>query len=184
MGFDRPRGPEAPRPRWLPRSTACLLAGIWLAGCGELEEERPAAWELISPVIIQPNCATVSCHSRATAAAGLDLSSPERGYQSLTGLWTWIVDPNGTREANCKEVDGRVVCQRAFRPLVTPYDPGQSRLINLLRARGTLRMPRDRPLPEADILLIERWILNGAPRAGKPLPPVGAAGARERDAGN
>jgi hypothetical protein len=35
-----------------------------------------------------------------------------------------------------------------------------------LRARDLPRMPPDRPLAEADIELIERWILNGACQYG------------------
>ena len=55
-----------------------------------------------------------------------------------------------------------VVCQRGFRPLVTPFNAEQSRIVNMLRARGAARMPPDRPLPEADIQLVEKWIRNGA----------------------
>ena len=106
-----------------------------------------------------------------------DPENSSRGYKSLTALWTWIVDPDGTPEGNCKMEDGQVVCQRAFRPLVTPYNPSQSRLVNMLRARGADRMPPDRPLPEADIRLIELWILDGAKKGGVSLPAVPAATA-------
>ncbi len=51
----------------------------------------------------------------------------------------------------------------------------------MLRARGASRMPPDRPLPEADMRLVERWILDGAPRyiggPPMPVPPVPDAGA-------
>jgi hypothetical protein len=135
-----------------------LIAVAGLLGCGT--DPRPAAWEYLSPVVFQPSCATQSCHSRAAAVAGLDFSDPERGYTSLTGLKVWVVDPTGTE--GCKRMDGVVVCQRNFRPLVTPYNPEQSRIVNMLRARGAARMPPDRPLTEADIRLVERWIRNGA----------------------
>ena len=92
--------------------------------------------------------------------AGLDFSDVDRGYTSLMGLKVWIVDPQGTQ--GCMTISGTTVCQRNFRPLVTPYNPGQSRLVNMLRARDAPRMPPDRPLPEADIELVERWIRNGA----------------------
>jgi hypothetical protein len=141
-----------------------------LLGCGA--DDRPAEWGYISPVILQPSCATVSCHSRASAAAGLDFSDPERGWTSLMGLKVWIVDPQGTN--NCRTIDGQVVCQRDFRPLVTPYNPEQSRLVNMLRGRGASLMPPDRPLPEADIHLIERWIRVGAPHHGPGGPDGGA----------
>ena len=159
--------------------TSLLLAVLAsaLSGCGA-EDDRPAVWDYLSPAIFQPSCASVSCHSRAAAAAGLDFSDPDRGYVSLTGLWVWIVDPLGTPDNNCKWTPQAQVCQRAFRPLVTPQNPGQSRLVHLLRARGASRMPPDRPLPEADLRLIERWILEGASR--HPAAPGVDAGGGER----
>jgi hypothetical protein len=48
------------------------------------------------------------------------------------------------------------------RQLVIPGNPGQSRIVNMMRAFGAARMPPDRPLAEADIALIEEWILAGA----------------------
>jgi hypothetical protein len=159
----------------VPRIRAFLLAAGFagLMGCGT--DSRPAAWEYISPVIFQPTCATQSCHSRAAAVAGLDFSDPDRGYTSLTGLKVWVVDPTGTD--GCKQMDGVVVCQRNFRPLVTPYNPEQSRLVNMLRARGAARMPPDRPLTEADVQLVERWIRNGAFRR-QPAQDAGPSDAR------
>jgi len=46
--------------------------------------------------------------------------------------------------------------------MIVPGNPEQSRVINMLRAIGASRMPPDRPLAEADIRLIEEWILLGA----------------------
>jgi hypothetical protein len=151
-----------------------FAAGV-AAGCGV--DERPSNWEYISTVIMQPNCATVSCHSRAAAVAGLDFSDPERGYTSLTKLKVWVVDPSGTPEDGCKNIKGVIVCQRGFRPMVTPYNPEQSRLINMMRARNAARMPPDRPLTEASIELVERWIRSGAHYGD--LDPVDG-GAAER----
>jgi hypothetical protein len=48
------------------------------------------------------------------------------------------------------------------RPLVVPFNPDQSRMVNMLRAIGANRMPPNRPLAEADIALIEEWVLTGA----------------------
>jgi hypothetical protein len=161
-----------------------LLAGVatLAAGCGG-RDDRPAVWEYISPAIMQPNCATASCHGPAAAVSGLDLSEPDRGYTSLTALWVWIVDPSGTPENGCRAFDGIVACQRNHRPMVTPFDPAQSRLVNMLRARNAPRMPPDRVLPEADIALIERWILNGARRTITDPPPVRDAGTDTRTDG-
>ena len=49
----------------------------------------------------------------------------------------------------------------------------------MLRARAAPRMPPDRPLPEADIQLIETWILDGAREAPGGAP----AGSQNQDAG-
>lgn len=131
------------------------------SGCGQEMDQRPADWEYISAALFQPNCATASCHSRAEAAAGLDFSDPGRGYTSLTKLWIWVVDPTAVG-GNCRPENGTVVCERGERPLVTPFVPSQSRLVHTLRGQNAPRMPPDRPLTEADIALVEKWILGGA----------------------
>jgi len=150
-------------------ATALSVLAV-LPACGN--PDRPATWAYISPVIFQPNCATGSCHSPAAAAAGLDFSTPDRGYGSLTRLWVWIVDSSKAGAAGCGPAAGTIVCERMFRPLVTPYDPSQSRLVSVLRGRGAPRMPPDRPLDEADIRLVEEWILNGA-KKGDAAPGDG-----------
>ena len=144
-------------------AASCLGLSLTLAaGCGDAVDRRPATWGYISPAILQPNCATVSCHSTAAAAAGLDFSDPDRGYQSLTGLSVLILDPTQKEDKDCMKVGNTVACRREFRPMVVPFNPDQSRVVHMLRARNAARMPPDRPLPEPDIALIERWILNGA----------------------
>jgi hypothetical protein len=146
-----------------------LIVVLLAAGCGT-GDDRPAAWGYISPAIFQPTCATSSCHSRAVAQSGLDFSDPDRGYASLTD--SWFVDPQGTPLDGCEawEAKDTVVCPN--KPLVIAYDPGQSRLVNMLRARGASRMPPDRPLPDVDIRLVESWILDGARKTvdGPPAP--------------
>src|SRR5262249_22078102 len=141
--------------------------------CGEGADPRPASWPYLSAAIFEPSCATASCHSPAAAVAGLDFSTADRGYASLTRLWVWVVDPTGDLTEGCRVVNGTRVCQRTVRRLITPYDPAQSRVVHMLHAEGAPRMPPDRPLPEADILLIERWILDGAPEHdGDPVAPA------------
>ena len=131
----------------LARATiALMLAG---AACSRTDD-RPAVWTYVSAELFQPNCATASCHSRGRAVAGLDFSDPDRGYKSLTGLKIWIPDPDGTIGGDCKTVGATVYCER-YRPLVLAFNPEQSRLVNMLRARAAPRMPPDRPLSEADI---------------------------------
>ncbi len=50
----------------------------------------------------------------------------------------------------------------ALDQLVLPGDVQRSRLAQVLRTTGEYRMPLDSPLSEADITLIEAWILGGA----------------------
>jgi hypothetical protein len=145
-------------------SALCLLA--LGPGCGD--SGRSPTWPYISAVIIQPNCATGSCHSDAAAVAGLDFSTPDKGYSSLTRLWTWIVDRTRAGQPGCGHVGSKVVCEEQFRPLITPYDPNESRLIAVLRGRDAPIMPPDRPLDDADIRLIEKWILDGARQSESP----------------
>ena len=161
---------------------ACALAGALLlaAGCTDVDN-RPHAWGYISPIILQPNCATASCHSRETAVAGLDLSTPDRGYQSLMAQEVLVATSGGSPAAGCQQVGATTFCPRA-RPLVTPYDPDQSRLVNMLRARGAPRMPPDRPLPEPDITLIENWILDGARQSSSA--PSTSSGSSSTDGGH
>jgi hypothetical protein len=167
---------------------ACGLAVALAATCSACSgpDSRPAVWGFISPEIFQPNCATTSCHGPAAAVSGLDFSTPERGYTSLTSLWVWLVVPDGGAVppgVPCTTMNGTVTCEQMLRPLVTPYDPEGSTLVNSLRARDLPRMPPDRPLAEADIELIERWILNGACQYGAscgadaatPIPQVDGA---------
>lgn len=123
------------------------FAGAAAVGCGGAEDDRDPVWSYIAPALMQPNCATSSCHSEAAAVAGLDFSTAERGYKSLLAL-----------KLPLREMDAPAKA----RPLVTPFVPTESRLVNMLHADGARRMPPDRPLAAADIALVERWILNGA----------------------
>lgn len=103
------------------------------AGCGSSTDDRPADWSVISATIVEPSCATVNCHSKITKQGGVDLHDRETGYYTLL---------NGF--------------------YVIPGDPGDSAVVSLMNAQGSLRMPPDVPLPEADIELIENWITSGA----------------------
>jgi hypothetical protein len=51
-------------------------------GCGKLEDTRPAEWSFIYATIIQPQCATVNCHSAIAKKAEIDLSERDVAYCS------------------------------------------------------------------------------------------------------
>ncbi|HVX93671.1 MAG TPA: hypothetical protein VHK47_02080 [Polyangia bacterium] len=110
-----------------------LSTGILLSGCGSDTDDRPATWSYIYPAIIEPSCATASCHSNFTKRGGVNLGIEDEGWYQL-------------------------VC----RHFVIPTNPDQSELSNLLNASGARRMPPDFALPKADIYKIQDWIAGGA----------------------
>ena len=124
-----------------------VLATVMTGACGGEEDTRDPVWSYISTAIVQPNCATSSCHSKAAAVAGLDLSTVDNGYISLVQL---KLAPRGKPP------------YEAPRPMVQPGNPDESHVIHMLKADGARRMPPDRPLAGADIELFYQWILNGA----------------------
>ena len=116
---------------------AALVFGTGV-GCGGTNDDRPPQWSFISPVIIEPACATVNCHSAITHQGHVDLSNATIGYQTLV-----------------QNAGGQTY-------YVYPGQPDQAALISLLNAVGSTRMPPDNPLPQADIALISKWISDGA----------------------
>jgi hypothetical protein len=114
-------------------AAAAAALALAFAGCGGTTDDRPARWSFISATITEPSCATVNCHSAITHQGGVDLSARQIGYQSLVPTF-----------------------------FVFPGDPQDSPVVNLMNAVGSIRMPPDNPLPEADIVLIEKWIADGA----------------------
>jgi hypothetical protein len=113
-------------------------------GCGGTKEDRPPQWSFISATIIEPSCATVNCHSAITHQGGVDLSNRQIGFETLVNtMGSSTADAGGTF-------------------YVLPKYPEYSALITLLNAVGSIRMPPDNPLPQADIELISSWISDGA----------------------
>jgi hypothetical protein len=128
------------RPRksltWILRAAgvfALTASAATTAGCGSEEDDRPKDWSYIYPAIIEPSCATASCHSKFAAKSGVDLSNIDEAYDQMT-----------------------------LRKFVVPGQPLQSGLVALLNAAGVRRMPPDFALPQVDISLIYNWILGGA----------------------
>jgi hypothetical protein len=123
-------------PPMIPRLGVALVAvAAAVVGCGSATDDRPAKWSFISATITEPACATVNCHSAIAQRAAVDLHDRATGYRDLV--------------------------QRNF---VIPGDQtGSSAVLWLMRGQGSLRMPPDAPLPEADIALIDAWIKRNAP---------------------
>jgi hypothetical protein len=111
---------------------AAALCAPLVAGCGG-EDSRPATFSYIYPAIIEPSCATASCHSDFTRRAGVNFGFKSEAYSQL--------------------VD---------RHFVTKGVPDESELLYLLDAKGARRMPPDFALPNVDIATIRDWIIAGA----------------------
>lgn len=121
-----------------------LLLVACLAGCGAATDDRPAKWSYIAPAIIEPNCATVSCHSSVAQRAGV------------------ILEPAATAYATLTKRHFVVVCDPAVTACTPDVAVATSEVLSLMRAQGSQRMPPDQALPESDIHLIQTWIANGA----------------------
>jgi hypothetical protein len=115
-----------------------LLVALLAAACGSDVDPRPATLSYILPAILEPGCATASCHAGDAAPTGLRFDDREV-------------------EALLEELTERT--------LIFPGQPAASPLLHWLRGSAgvPVRMPPDQPLPGADIALIERWIADGAP---------------------
>jgi hypothetical protein len=112
---------------------AVLALVVTLAGCGSATDDRPAQWSYVYPAIIEPSCATASCHSGIVARSGVDLGDQDTAYGQLVN-----------------------------RKFIIPSAPADSEVMYLLRAQGARRMPPDFALPEVDIRKISEWIAAGA----------------------
>jgi hypothetical protein len=130
-----------------------LISGALVLGACIENEDRSTDFEYLHAAIIEPSCATIGCHSAATEQGPpgylVNLSTPSDACCSLTG-------------SNCDDTD-------AHYGNWTGLTDGVPDLILLLRGTyyepGTEdypRMPVDRPLPEADIELLQRWLAGGA----------------------
>ncbi len=136
--------------RMLPRQSNrtlgfCLGLAVCsiVAGCGGADN-RPARWSFIAPAIIEPNCATVSCHSAVAQRAGVILDTRQTAYDTLTKR-DFVV--------RCQADDTACLASAV----------ADSEIITLMRGEGSQRMPPDFALPTPDIELISTWITRGAP---------------------
>jgi hypothetical protein len=123
--------------------------GLWgvilLAGCADADD-RSARWPYVHAAIIRPSCTSSNCHSKLGSQGGVDLSTPDAAFVLLTGTVCGAPDQPGAPAGN----------------FVRPGHPESSELVRLLRGDGGLIMPPDSPLPEVEIEIVERWILEGA----------------------
>ncbi|MGE0399501.1 MAG: hypothetical protein AB7T06_22495 [Kofleriaceae bacterium] len=128
-----------------------VVVALGLTGC-LASESPPTSWSYVHATVIRPACTTAGCHSKLTAAAGLDLSAADGAYTFLTGRI-------------CGAVEQPFDPPRNF---VVPGSPESSQLVYQLRGaddRGRPYrdvMPPDTRLPDVEIDLVVAWIEDGA----------------------
>ncbi|HKA88786.1 MAG TPA: c-type cytochrome domain-containing protein [Haliangiales bacterium] len=115
------------------RVIAGALLVLAYGACGSDVDDRPATFTYIHAAILVPNCTTSGCHSAQAQIGGIVLEQREQSYVYLT-----------------------------LERFVLPGQLHNSPLLKLLRGREIWKMPPDQAIPEADIRLIEKWILAGA----------------------
>jgi hypothetical protein len=120
-----------------------VLIGALLGGasgaCG-VTDDRPRTLEYITQTILAPTCAAAECHSAFKMEVGDEFDTVEATRRTIV-------------------VNG----------LVQPGSPGASFLYNSITVgvpgmltSGTIRMPFEAPMPDADVALIAAWITEGA----------------------
>lgn len=113
---------------------------VLVAACGTEPDSRPATLEVVTLTVLAPSCGQVQCHSSSTMR--------EKDYEFDT--------VEGAREA--LGTNGLKVNEAVARGL-----PLENDLMNVINADGLDRMPPDSPLADEDIVLIESWLVAGAP---------------------
>lgn len=131
--------------RALPAPVLAITVAAAAAACSTADD-RPTELGYIHSAILRPSCATAMCHSKLGSQGGVDLSTPEAAYLVLVGRPCGAPEHPGDPPRNW----------------VYPGHPDASQLIGLLRGEGGRLMPPDVPLPDVEIELVERWILEGA----------------------
>ena len=111
-----------------------------LASCGTSDDQRPRNLDYITEAILAPSCGAAVCHSSFRQESGFVFDTVDNARRTFQG------DPQliGFDDADPDKTPGLILNLTAEQP-------------------GAPRMPYDKPLPDADIALIEIWLKEGAP---------------------
>lgn len=128
-------------------SRPILVLGVALAlgltACVSPTDPSLERWHYAYATIIAPRCTTSACHSKLSNAGRLDLSDDATAYRELTGR-------------ACADTT------TAIGGYVDITDPTASRLSGLLRRQDARGMPPNQRLVDAEVELIEGWMMRGA----------------------
>lgn len=120
-----------------------VLIGALLGGasgaCG-VTDDRPRTLEYITQTILAPTCADAECHSAFKREVGDQFDTVEAARRTIVN--NQLVDPGSPRSS-------------LLYSSITTGAPG-------ILSSGTVRMPFDAPMPDADVALIAAWITDGA----------------------
>jgi hypothetical protein len=116
-----------------------LLVALAATACANESSD----WSYVYATTIEPSCTTSACHSSATQAGRLDLSSDDVAFEALTGRACTAADVPASGYVNVA-------------------NPADSYLSLLLRRDGASGMPPNGRLPARQIDAIETWMAGGA----------------------
>ncbi|HVU50465.1 MAG TPA: hypothetical protein VHL80_07245 [Polyangia bacterium] len=139
-----------------------ISLGALVSGCGTdvinpQDDPRPPTWSYIYPAIIQPSCATASCHSDFTRRSGVNFGYSDEAYFQLVCRHFVLSCPPAGMPDPCNP--GQMANTD---PTCSSRAVAESQLLHQLNADGAPRMPPDFALPAVDIQLISTWIQMGA----------------------
>lgn len=121
-----------------------VLLGAASGACGATDD-RPRTLAYITDTILAPTCAAAQCHSAFKRQVGDQFDTVEATRVSMVA--NNLVDTAAPTAS---------FLYRSITTGVTSMLDPQS---------GTVRMPFDAPMPDADVQLILAWIEDGAPGA-------------------
>ena len=120
----------------LRRAALALMTALTIGACGVEEDTRPLDLQYIVTTILRPSCGTAACHSSRIQTGGIAFDTLEATRAAFNSASLVI--------------EGEPEASGLYFVLIGPVEETDE------------RMPRDAPLPDADIELIRRWIAEGA----------------------
>jgi hypothetical protein len=126
-----------------------VLLGALLGGgsgaCGGSTDDRPRTLEYITTAILAPTCAAAQCHSAFKQEVGDEFDTVDAARRTIVNnVLVDLLDPRSS-------------------VLYTSITIGAPSILS--PGSGTVRMPFDAPMPDADVALILDWIEHEAPGA-------------------